>query len=62
MAERPVVVVKIGSSSLVDKHGRIDLPFLDAVAAQFAALVAAGKLPVLVSSGAVASGLGILGL
>jgi len=62
VAERPVVVVKIGSSSLVDGQGRIDLPFLDAVAGQFAALVAAGKLPVLVSSGAVASGLGILGL
>ncbi len=59
---RPVVVVKIGSNSLVDRAGRIDLPYLDAVAAQLAALARGGAQPVLVSSGAVASGVGILGL
>ncbi|HYE06838.1 MAG TPA: glutamate 5-kinase [Planctomycetota bacterium] len=62
MTERHVVVVKIGSSSLVDEHGRLDGAFLDRFAAQIAALAKAGKRPVLVTSGAVASGIGILGL
>jgi glutamate 5-kinase len=57
-----VVVVKIGSNSLVDAKGRLDLPFLDSIAAQFAAIAKAGHRPVLVTSGAVASGVGILGL
>jgi glutamate 5-kinase len=57
-----VVVVKIGSNSLVDRHGRLDLPFLDAIALQLATLREHGKRPVLVSSGAVASGVGILRL
>jgi glutamate 5-kinase len=57
-----VVVVKIGSNSLVDRQGRLDLPFLDAIAAQFAAITKTGHRPVLVTSGAVASGVGILGL
>lgn len=57
-----VIVVKIGSNSLVDAQGRLDLLFLDAIAAQFAVLVAKGLQPVLVTSGAVASGVGILKL
>lgn len=57
-----VVVVKIGSNSLVDSKARLDLPFLDSIAAQFAAIAKAGFRPVLVTSGAVASGVGILGL
>ena len=57
-----VVVVKIGSNSLVDRQGRLDLPFLDTIAAQFAAITTSGHRPVLVTSGAVASGVGILGL
>jgi glutamate 5-kinase len=57
-----VVVVKIGSNSLVDRNGRLDLPFLDHIAAQFAAIAKSGHRPVLVTSGAVASGVGILGL
>lgn len=62
MAEHAVVVVKIGSNSLVDAKGRLDLAYLDAVAHQLGALAKGGKRPVLVSSGAVASGVGILGL
>jgi glutamate 5-kinase len=57
-----VVVVKIGSNSLVDAKGRLDLPYLDSIAAQFAAIAKSGHRPVLVTSGAVASGVGILGL
>ena len=48
--------------SLVDSKGRLDLPFLVAIAAQFAAIAKVGFQPVLVTSGAVASGVGILGL
>ena len=63
MVERAhVVVVKIGSNSLVDHQGRLDLPFLEAIAAQFAAITKTGHRPVLVTSGAVASGVGVLGL
>ena len=50
-----VVVIKIGSSSLVDRQGRLDAGFLDLIAAQFAAVARAGRRPVLVTSGAVAS-------
>jgi glutamate 5-kinase len=62
MAEPAVIVVKVGSNSLVDGRGRLDLAFLDALAAQLAAVAKAGRQPVLVTSGAVASGVGILGL
>ena len=62
MTDRPVVVVKIGSNSLVDAKGRLDTAFLSDIAKQFAAVVARGWRPVLVTSGAVASGVGILGL
>jgi glutamate 5-kinase len=57
-----VVVVKLGSNALVDGHGRLDVAFLGSIASQLAALRAQGRRPVLVSSGAVASGMGILGL
>jgi len=58
----PVVVVKIGSNALVDAQGRLDRAFLQDIAGQLARLRVLGKRPVLVSSGAVASGLGILSL
>jgi glutamate 5-kinase len=57
-----VVVVKIGSNSLVDATGRLDAYFMEAIAGQFAAIAVAGFQPVLVTSGAVAGGMGILGL
>ncbi|MCW2956888.1 MAG: glutamate 5-kinase [Thermoleophilia bacterium] len=55
------VVVKIGSSSLVDPSGAPLVDLLDLLAADIAALHAAGHQVVLVSSGAIATGLGILG-
>ncbi len=61
MSDHPIVI-KIGSNALVDRQGRLDAAFLGGIAAQFARVAAAGKHPVLVTSGAVASGLGILGL
>lgn len=57
-----VVVLKIGSSSLVGPDGLLDLAFLAQIAKQIASLVAMGRRPVLVTSGAVASGLGCLKL
>ena len=60
MPDRPVNVIKLGSSALLDGDGRLDLAFLDAVAAEVAAVVAAGHRPVVVSSGAVASARGVV--
>lgn len=56
------VVVKIGSSSLTDEAGRIDTAAVAKVAAELAALRSAGHSVVVVSSGAVASGMPALGL
>lgn len=56
------VVVKIGSSSLTDQAGRLDVDELSAVVDVLAARRAAGSQVVLVSSGAIASALTVLGL
>lgn len=56
------VVVKVGSRVLSDSHGRLDLQQIASLAKQLAQISDQGKQVVLVSSGAVASGLGKLGL
>jgi glutamate 5-kinase len=56
------VVVKVGSSSVVGDDGRLRGEALDGLAAEVAELARAGRRPVLVSSGAVAAGVGVLGL
>lgn len=56
------VVIKIGSSSLATGEGQLDESKLKAVVDTAAGLVAEGKQVVLVSSGAIASGLGPMGL
>ena len=56
------VVVKVGSSSLTTPEGGLDPLRLDALVDALAAARAAGREVVLVSSGAIASGLGPLGL
>lgn len=56
------VVVKIGSSSLTDGAGRLDVDKLTALADVLAARRAAGGQVVLVSSGAIAAALTVLGL
>lgn len=58
----PILVVKLGSSSLVGADGRLDGAFLARMAASVAAAAKDGWRPVIVTSGAVASGLGVLGL
>ena len=56
------LVVKVGSSSLTAAHGGLDPVRLDALVDAIARRVAAGTHVVLVSSGAIAAGLGPLGL
>jgi glutamate 5-kinase len=56
------VVAKIGSSSLTDQAGVIDLGSVVTVAREVAALRAAGHRVLLVTSGAVAAGVAALGL
>jgi len=56
------VVIKIGSRALVDEHHHLDPAQLEALTRQMAALQQAGRQVICVSSGAVAAGLGELGL
>jgi glutamate 5-kinase len=62
IAAAPRVVVKVGSSSLTTTDGEIDGDRIGALAAALAARHAGGGQVVLVSSGAIASGLVPLGL
>lgn len=55
------IVVKVGTSTLADAEGRIDRPFLNALADQLCALADEGRRVVLVSSGAVRAGAEVLG-
>lgn len=55
-------VVKVGSSVLTGPDGRLDPARIGHLAAEIAAVVATGRNVALVSSGAVASGIGRLGL
>ena len=57
-----VVVVKIGTSVLTGGADRLDPAYLHDAAAQIATLCAEGRRVVLVSSGAVGAGMGVLGL
>lgn len=56
------VVVKIGSSSLTNEHGHLRLDVIASVVDQLASVRAAGHEVLLVTSGAVASGVAGLGL
>lgn len=55
------IVVKIGSSSLVDAAGQLQLEPIERLCSDVAQARAAGHQVVLVSSGAIATGLGVLG-
>ncbi len=61
-ARPSLVVVKIGSSSLRGPEGRLDRDQVHSLAEQVVTLREAGVRVVLVSSGAVAAGMGLLGL
>ncbi|MEL6197769.1 MAG: glutamate 5-kinase [Pseudomonadota bacterium] len=56
------LVVKVGSALLVDRDGRLRAAWLDGLAADLAAAKARGTGVMVVSSGAIALGRGILGL
>lgn len=56
-----LVVVKVGSSTLVDSAGRPDRAFISSLIDQVARLVGEGRRVVLVSSGAAAAGMERLG-
>lgn len=56
------IVVKVGSGILVQKNGRPDLNRIDAIIRQLAEQFHAGKEVLLVSSGAIAAGLEVLGM
>ncbi|MBX2811879.1 MAG: glutamate 5-kinase [Myxococcales bacterium] len=56
------VVVKIGSAVLTDDHGRLDPKILKHLATQIAPLANALQWPTVVSSGAIAVGIGVLRL
>jgi glutamate 5-kinase len=62
LIEAPTWIVKVGSRSLTDVHGQLDVDQIANLATQLVALQDLGKEVVLVSSGAVASGMGRLGL
>lgn len=53
------IVVKVGSQVLCNEHGALNDPVLASLSGQVAALAAQGWQPLLVSSGAVASGAGV---
>jgi len=56
------VVIKLGSSSLATESGKLDRRALARLADQIVELIEAGNQPILVTSGAVAAGVGALGL
>ncbi|MDD6636924.1 MAG: glutamate 5-kinase [Coriobacteriaceae bacterium] len=56
------LVVKIGSSTLIDKKGRLDRQYLHNLARQLEELRDMGWAPIVVSSGAIAVGLNELGI
>lgn len=56
------IVIKIGSSILTDNQNHLDSGLINNVVAQISSLIDAGKEIILVSSGAIACGLDILGL
>jgi glutamate 5-kinase len=57
-----LIVVKIGTSSLTDRHGTIQAAAIEKLCGEVAAVQAAGDRVVVVSSGAIAAGLPVLGL
>lgn len=61
MAEAETVVVKVGSSSLTQSDGHLDVDKLNALVGALAATRLMGARVVLVSSGAIAAGFGPLG-
>lgn len=62
LEQKKIVVVKIGSSTLVGDDGRLDADYLAGLAFQINALRAVGWTPIIVTSGSIACGLEALGI
>ena len=62
MAEKERFVVKIGTSSLIQQNGRVNLASIDRLAFTLVCVNNQGYQPILVSSGAIGVGLASLGL
>jgi glutamate 5-kinase len=60
MSKFKTIVVKIGSSTLTNKHGKLDISNLHRIVAELARLKKTGKKVIVVSSGAIVTGSGIL--
>jgi glutamate 5-kinase len=61
IAEARKIVLKFGSNTLADREGKINPQLLDEFAGQIASLMKGGKQIVIVSSGAQAAGLSVMG-
>lgn len=62
LEQKRIMVIKIGSSTLVNDEGRLDSAYLEGLAYQVNALREQGWSPIIVTSGAVACGLEALGI
>ena len=62
ITEAKRIVVKVGTSTLTYSNGKMNLPRIEALARQLTDLYNQGKEVVLVSSGAIAAGMGRLKL
>ena len=62
LEQKKIVVVKIGSSTLVNSDGRLNADYLAGLAVQMNALRDAGWTPIIVTSGSIACGLEALGI
>lgn len=60
MSKYRTIVVKIGSSTLTNKQGKLDKANLNRIAGELARLKKSGKKLIVVSSGAIVTGCGIL--
>jgi glutamate 5-kinase len=58
----PSVVVKLGSSIVVDERGEVRVAVLSGICDQLAQLYQGGREPVIVTSGAIARGMGVRGI
>ncbi len=56
------LVIKIGSSLLINRHGRLDRDWLSGLAEDIVALHSGNRQVLIVSSGAIAIGAGVLGI
>ena len=56
------IVVKLGSSIVADEHGAVRIDVLGRICDEVAALHHAGRSPVIVTSGAIARGMGVMNL